>query len=213
MKKFIFMLMLAISIIALASCSCDRTNEESNDAVEDEVNNVTTGTSGSLVVENTISSDREYMFLKYGGDYRWFETSIQMKDFMDEETTGEIEMITSVFQVVIDREKGYDTKVILFKHSVDSSTVEVIDGFWLEDFPINDEEINLTFTEAFDRAMESNSVKPHSRYCVIRKEVGPKDVNVQYIFGNRRRQLYVDAVTGEVTEHNPVLNGPLGEWP
>jgi hypothetical protein len=51
---------------------------------------------------------------------------------------------------------------------------------------------------------------------VLRKEVAPLDCNPQYIFGNKRAQLYVDAVTGEVKDYNPAYKGftmPLGEWP
>lgn len=208
MKKFIFMLMLAVSIFTLASCSCDRDNKDNGNL------NSVKDTLSSLIVENTISVDREYMYLNYGDDYRWFETTILMKDYMDgETTTGEVEAITSVFQVIREKGKGYDTKVVMSKYTANSHTIDVIDGFWVEDFPINDEDLVLTFDQAYNKAMNTNIVKPHSRYCVIRKEVGPKNANVQYIFGNVKYQVYVDAVTGEVTEHNPVLNGPLGEWP
>ena len=79
------------------------------------------------------------------------------------------------------------------------------------------EPIKITFAEALEKLNQVNFPKPHSRYCVLRKEVGPKDANVQYIFGNSKAQLYVDAVTGEVTDLNPVFGGdlgkPLGEWP
>jgi hypothetical protein len=87
----------------------------------------------------------------------------------------------------------------------------------MEDSPLDKEPVKVTFAEALEKLNQVNFPKPHSRYCVLRKEVGPKDANVQYIFGNSHAQLYVDAVTGEVTDHNPVFGGdlgkPLGEWP
>lgn len=83
---------------------------------------------------------------------------------------------------------------------------------------MNDELIKLTYKDAFDRVMATNCPKPHSQHVVLRKELGPKVANPQYIFGNSSAQLYVDAVTGEVRDTNPVFEGlnlgtPLGEWP
>ena len=51
--------------------------------------------------------------------------------------------------------------------------------------------------------MEANIVKPHSKVCVLRKAVGPKEANVQYIFGNEDGAVFVDAVTGDVTDVDP----------
>lgn len=193
--------MLALTFV-LASCNGEKKEQK-----------VEQPKAETLVVENTISTDREFMFLNYGGDYRWFETCILMENYMDEETNGNVSGVTSVFQVITETETGYDTHVIMTVYTLDTSTVEVKHAFWVEDSPLNDENIKLTFAQAFEKAMEANCVKPHSKHCVLRKEVGPKDANAQYIFGNSRGQIYVDAVTGDVTEYNPVFSGPLGEWP
>ncbi len=44
----------------------------------------------------------------------------------------------------------------------------------------------------------------------------PKEANVQYIFGNSKVQLYVDAVAEDVSSDNPAFGEgfgkPLGEW-
>ena len=203
-------MMLAI-VSLLTSCEGKKNEEQQNFNDETKVE--------SLVVENTVSTDREFMFLNYGGDYRWFETCILMKDFMDEETDGSVEAVTSIFQVVTEIDSScYDTHVIMTVHTLDTSTIEVKEGFWVEDYPLNNEAICISFEEAFIKLMESNYPKPHSRHCVLRKEVGPVFTNPQYIFGNSRAQIYVDATTGEVSDINPVfpdakLNGPLGEWP
>jgi hypothetical protein len=210
MRKFIFVMMLAI-VSLLTSCEGKKNEEQQNFNDETKVE--------SLVVDNTISTDREFMFLNYGGDYRWFETCILMKNFMDEETDGSVEAVTSIFQVVAEVESGcYDTHVIMTVHTLDTSTIEVKEGFWVEDYPLNNEDICISFEEAFTKLMEANCPKPHSKHCVLRKEVGPVSANPQYIFGNNKCQVYVDATTGDVSTINPVfpdanLNGPLGEWP
>ena len=169
--------------------------------------------------ENLIALDREEMFTQYAEDYRWYETTVVYQDYLDGETDGTIAGITNVFQAVkyID-ESSADVFVITFTHTLDGNTVKSEHGFYVGNHDISNEPIALTFQEAFDRLMATNTVKPHSRYVVLRKEIGPAEANTQYIFGNPARQVYVDAVTGDVSEENPAFKGfelqkPLGEWP
>ncbi len=215
MKKILFsllamfMMCFAISLVSCNGCGNKPVAED-----EPELNPAIT----ELVVENVISTDREYMFMNYGDDYRWFETCIVLQDFLDEECDGTVTGLSNVFQVVAEKDKGADTFVVLAAHTPDTTAYEVKHGFWVEDFPMNDEEIKVTFAQAFEKLNQVNYPKPHSKQCVLRKQVGPKACNPQYIFGNVHAQLYVDAVTGDVSDVNPVygdikLEKPLGEWP
>ena len=158
-------------------------------------------------VENLVSLDRQDMFLNYGENYKWYETSVVLKNYLDEENDGEISGVSNIFQVLTDGDKGTDVHVVMFTHVGETKDVQVVHSFWVEDFPLNDEEIVLTFTEAYDRLMQANVVKPHSRQVVLRKEIGPKAANPQWIFGNTQSHVYVDAVTGDVRTENPVFEG------
>lgn len=218
MRKIILSLMLVLSVV-LASCSSCSSNNEEQQQEEENINVTEEQKAETLVLENTISTDREFMFLVYGRDYRWFESSLKVTDFLDSDSCqGTISEVTNIFQVITEVGSGYDTHVIMITHTPDTSWVDVYNSFWVEDWPLNDEEITVTFEDAFKRIQEANCPKPHSKCCVLRCEVGPNPTNAQYIFGNRRAQLYVDAVTGDVNENDPVFpdasfNGPLGEWP
>ena len=129
-----------------------------------------------------------------------------MNDYLDEECDGTIASITNVFQVVLSEDaNNCDTNVILATHTPEDTNIEIKHGFWVEDFSMNDEEIKIPFTQAFENIMKVNYPKPHSRHVVLRKEVGPFAANPQYIFGNQDMQLYVDATTGEVTDKNPAF--------
>lgn len=201
------------SVVCFQSCQCSSdTQEKSNaDALKSD---------STLVVENTISMDRQQMFLEYANDYRWYETCIVVKDFYDEEGAASptVVGVSNIFQYLTDvDEKSADVHVVLFAHVPDTATVEVKHGFWVGDQPLNNEQIKVTFKDAYDKMMAANYPKPHSRQVVLRKEIGSKDANPQYIFGNSKAQLYVDAVTGAVTDKNPAfdenLTMPLGEWP
>lgn len=196
MKKLIF----AFSFVAclfMMSCSCEKTKP---------VDSTETTDSTALVVENVTGMDRQKMFQDFGKDYRWFETCIVLKDYLDsEETDGTVTGISNIFQVVVEKDNGADVRVVMFTHVGDSTQVDVANSFWVEDFPMNEDAIKLTFKDAYDRVMAANAPKPHSRQVVLRKEVGPNSINPQYIFGNSQAQLYVDAVTGDVKTKNPAF--------
>lgn len=171
-----------------------------------------------LVVENTISMDRQYMFMNYGNDYRWFETCIVLGSYLDEECDGSIVAVSNVFQYVKEREKSADVYVVISSHTLEGSSIEVKHDFWIEDYPMNDDAVKVSFMQAYENIMACNCPKPHSKNVVLRKMVGPVAANPQWIFGNLRHQVYVDAVTGEVSTKNPsfpegYVGGPLGEWP
>lgn len=211
-RKVIFGLMAIVALMTASCTSCDKKQDKNQDNTEVK--------EAKLNASHATATDREYMYLTYGSDYRWFEQCVLLKDFLDEENDGTIAGISNVFQIVEGDEQAFDVHVILISHAANGKdTVEVKEGFWVEDYPLNDEAIVLSFEQAYERVMQSNYPKPHSRHCVLRKEVGPVDANPQYIFGNSHAQLYVDAITGEVADEDPAFKGsgdfgkPLGEWP
>jgi len=214
MMGLIFTLMLSFS----ACTGCNKTQE----AVLSDTTEAVVETA-DLVVENLISMDRQAMYNKVGGDYRWYETCMRLENFLDEENDGTLAEVVNIFQAVIDRGQGYDTKVYKFQHFADGTWAEdSVIGFWIEDMPMNAEMIKVTYKEAYDKLIATNMPKPHSHYVTLRKQVGPVEANPQYIFGNLHETVFVDAVTGEIFDYNPAFgkpedgNGfkmPLGEWP
>ena len=236
MKKFFIIgfLLAIVSIMATGCSSCQSEKKKQVDGIEkidsvahtDSIVCDVTGDYDGVVpditasVENIIAKDRQAMYnLANGADYRFFESSIKLCENLDsEDCDGKIMSVTNVFQQVIEKEKGYDTKVLMFITTGKGTQVNIYDNaFYIENYPLNDEQMQITFEKAFELMMKANVVKPKSKNCVLRKPIGPTPCNAQYIFGNRRQQVYVDAVTGEVRTKNPAfdgyLGGPLGEWP
>lgn len=208
MKKFLVFLMGIMLMIGVSACTCTQQKKTSEPETAE------------LVVENVISLDRQAMNLAHDGDYRWYETGIQLKNFLDEENDGAIDLVVNVFQVVEQYDStSFDTFVYKYQHFSDGSVNEEgVHGFWVEDYPLENEAIKVTFKEAFEKVQEVNLPKPHTRQVVLRKQVGPVEANPQWIFGNLHSQIYVDAVTGAVSKDNPAFDGlnlgtPLGEWP
>lgn len=223
-------IMIAVTAAALVLCACEK--EKKTAPAETTTENAALGhkpdpewplasEKGALNVEHVTATDKQTMFTKFAKDYRYFETQITLKNFLDaENASAEVAEITNVFQVVdiAEDQKSADVYVVMFNHAGAKTEQKVIHSFWVEDMVLNDEAIKLTFEQAFEKLMQANIPKPHSRKCVLRKEVGPKVANPQYIFGNMRTQVYVDAITGAVSATSPSfdnksLGTPLGEWP
>lgn len=205
MKKFILLFLTCLVFI-----SCEK---------QKKVTPTVTLGNPTLNVERITNLDKEAMFINHGGNYRWFETCMKLNNFLDEENDGSLEEVVNVFQVVTDYDgKCFDVKVYKYQHFADGTIAnDSIDGFWVEDQPLNDEVIKITYQQAYEKLMATNCPKPHSQYVTLRKQVGPVDANPQYIFGNLREVVFVDAVTGEVSTDNPAFpkgfKMPLGEWP
>jgi len=202
MKKFLTMFMALAFLAFFASCTgryeqtTDPPNTDTPSIVCDCV----------PTVEGAVACDMEFMFNNYGDKYSYLETSVTLNAYLDaDDCDGSIATVTNIFQVAEEYGTGYDTKVLICSHSYDTALMEVIHGFWVGDNALDS--TVLTFDEAYERLCEANYKKPHSRQCVLRKQVGPVACNAQYIFGNTANQIYVDAVTGEVSDKNPAFRG------
>ena len=174
-----------------------------------------------LDVEHSIALDRQTMYVNYKDNYRWYETEILLPEFMDSDSvTSNPEMIVNVLQSIVEEGNGADVWVHKFQHFKDGTIVhDSIQGFWIENYALNDEVIKLKYTEAWDRMMQTNFPKPHSRHVTLRNPIGPVAINTQWIFGNIKEQIWIDAVTGDAKNSNPAFpeekgfKMPLGEWP
>ena len=214
--------MIALFSLVLGFSSCTGCNGAAQEETTKDTTEVVVKDSiVALNVENAISLDRQAMYLKSGGDYRWFETEILLPEFMDSENAkSDPVMIVNIFQKVIERGNGFDTWVYKYQHFNDGTVLtDSVQGFWVENMPLEDTVIKLKYTEAWDKIMAVNFPKPHSKHVTLRNPIGPVAVNTQWIFGNIKEQIWVDAVTGECTNSNPAFpetkgfKMPLGEWP
>lgn len=194
------MLLTAVAFMVAGCSSCQSGNKEQGQKTKDTVLTAS--------VEDIIATSRQTMYgIAAGNDYRYFETNVKLVEFLDSEAqNGDFVEVTNVFQLIIPKDKGYDTKVWIIGVNLDGKIEKQYEGaFYLENFPLNDEKIDLTFKEALERLQQANVVKPHSQFAVLRKPVGPVPCNTQWIFGNSKQTVFVDAVTGDVRTSNPAF--------
>ena len=206
-----------MSIVLFTACSCNSTQKDVTLANSTEVKDSTV----ALNVEHTIAMDRQTMYLKFKDNYRWYETEILLPYFLDSDSaTSNPVMIVNILQSMVEEGNGFDTWVWKFQHFPDGTVLkDSIQGFWIENYSLNEEVLTVKYTEAYDKMMAVNYKKPHSKHVTLRNPIGPVAVNTQWIFGNIKEQIWVDAVTGECKNSNPAFpeekgfKMPLGEWP
>ena len=78
MKKIVLILAVVVLAICVAFALFFKCGNAEKPEAEGEV-------LAPVSFETTISSDKEYMALNYGGEYRWYETTAVMNNFLDEE--------------------------------------------------------------------------------------------------------------------------------
>ena len=175
-------------------CGCHKTKKETIQTTK-------------LNVETVTSMDKEQMYLdSKDGNYRWYETLILLDKYLDEDNPQVAEVV-NIFQSVVDYDgKSFDTYVYKYQHFADgTSASECVKAFWIEDYPLVDSLITITYDQAFEKVQQVNLPKPHSRHVCLRNPIGPKECNPQWVFGNIESQIWVDAKTGDIKTSNPAF--------
>jgi len=198
-----------IGTVALGvhQCASDK-NDTPTDSTSLTVVNVAANTPFTADVTQITAMDRQQMYT-VSENYNWFETNVKLAGTVDTLVTPDVEFIANIFQTSTEVPGGgYFTTVYCTRHTATSNETEVKkDAFWLEDNDLNTADGEyLPFSTIFQKLKESNCVQPKSQYVTLRKQVGPKAANPQWIFGNDNRGIvWVDAFTGEVSTKNPAF--------
>ena len=134
-----------MSVVLFVACNgCG--NTQKNVVLVDSIKDTTI----VIDVDHAIAVDRQTMYLKFGDDYRWYETQVHLNEFLNSENvTSNPEYVINIFQSIVEKGNGYDTKVWKFKHYSDTTIRDSLDGFWIEDMALNDEAIKFNYKAAF----------------------------------------------------------------
>lgn len=166
---------------------------------------------------------RQTMFALNGGEYEWRNSKVVFNDTVTAETLDDVHIVSviDVFQL------WNDGPVVQFiSTDVEKGTIFPwpIHDVWIEDASLNDAEIKVTAEQALQRLKEVNCPVPPAKSMSLRLPVGPCECNAQWVIGGVYDVLFIDAVTGNVSNWNPAFNPtngvkggdfgkPLGEWP
>ena len=163
-------------------------------------------------IEEIIKTDDGHMKDGFDQDYKYYESFVTYDKFFDSGEDNKIIEMCAVFQVLEnEKESGsMDTRVIIFAHRPGSTFIDRKAGIFVENYNLCSDSIKVTFIQAYEKMMCSKLKKPRSKFCSLRRQYGEVKANPQYVFGNASEQIYVDAITGEVKNENPVFPGKKG---
>ncbi len=223
MRKSIFMcLLLAMFSIMVTGCSSCQSENSKQEAPKEKVSIFGSDYDGVLPdlskgAEHIIALQRQQMYNAVeDGEYVWYETKFTYNDSLKIETLDDIKLveITSTFQTFAPNLSWTITDNVVKGHLFPHPTP----GLWIEDFDLSKAELKLSVSDVIQRLKEWNGIMPPATFIILRKPVGPQLCNAQYVIGNPYQVIFIDAITGDVTDWNPAFprvntGTPLGEWP
>ena len=134
MKKSFILTFLFGLVLFFSACSGCTSKEEP----------VVTNSDTTIVVDKVVKEDFDSMFNKYGKEeFRFYETDILLKNFLDEENDGDIAELVNIYQVVTELDStSFDTYVYKVQHFSNGTVLkDSVNGFWIENEPIILDEI------------------------------------------------------------------------
>ena len=219
MKKFIYLLALMFSMVLTGCSSCQSDNAKQDNEVavasadyDGVVADFTAGTN------NIIALHKQTMFnLVKGKEYEWRNLQIMFNDVIKAENIDDLH-ITDITSVFCYWDNGPLVQFITSNVKKGMLIPTKIPDVWIEDSDMSNAEIKLSAEDVLEKLKTWNGIIPPSKNMILRLPVGPRNCNAQWVIGNIEKVIFIDAVTGDITDWCPAfpipnVNGPLGEWP
>lgn len=216
LKFFFLMLMtIAVGMMSCTGCKDKGSTEEPQLVYADDYDGVVQDFTAG--VEHIIALHRQTMFNIYKGEqYAWYETRILFNDSINDANIDDLHVVdvTDIFQLFDPARCQY------ISTNIKNGTIipKPIPDFWIEDVDMSNSEIRLTVKDVLEKLKAWDGIIPPATGMTLRQPLGPRNCNAQYVIGNIMQVIFIDAVTGEITDWCPAfpipnVNGPLGEWP
>lgn len=226
MKKFYFILslMLVVSGMMLTGCSsCQSGNNKQESVYHDYDGVVQDFTAG---VSHIQALHRQTVYSTLGvKEFEWRNSKIVFSDSVTFENIENLH-ITDINDVFYywDGQKGPQVQFINSNVKKGVQIPWPVNDVWIEDDDLSEAPIKLSAEQALMRLKEVNCPIPPAKSMSLRLPVGPVECNPQYVIGDIYDVIFIDAVTGDVSNWNPAFNPkkgvkggnfgkPLGEWP
>ena len=150
---------------------------------------------------------KQAMFSTLGvKDFQWRNSRVVFNDTVTLENIDEMKVVAVNDVFFYWNEQGPWVQYIN-SHVVNGVQIPwPINDVWIEDADMSDQPIKLSAEQALARLKEWNGILPKGcNFLTLRLPVGPKDCNVQWVFGDAYDVVFVDAVTGEVRDWDPAF--------
>jgi len=142
------------------------------------------------------------------GKYQWRNSLVILNDTVTMENIDDLHVV-SIRDVFFywDNQRGPQVQYIT-DHVKDGTQIPwPINDVWIEDADMSEQPIKISAEQALMRLKEWNGILPKDcNFLTLRYPVGPKDCNVQWVFGDVYDVLFIDAVTGEIRDYDPAFS-------
>lgn len=228
--KFLLGFLLAfMCLLGFSSCNgCTQKAPEPTPSVQPVVTHDYDGVAQDFTagVNHIQALHRQTMFnLIEGQEYEWRNSKVLFNDSIKLETIDELKVqaVTDVFQYFTPK-TGFQVQIISTDANKGTIITPPIHDVWIEDANLSEKAIKLSAEDVLKRLKEWNGIIPPAVSMNLRLPVGPCDCNAQWVIGNEFDVIFIDAVTGDISNWNPAFNPnnkpkggdfgkPLGEWP
>lgn len=142
------------------------------------------------------------------GKYQWRNSRVILNDTVTAENIDDLHVV-AVNDVFFywDSQKGPMVQYINSHVKYGVQIPYPINDVWIEDADMSEQPIKISAEQALMRLKEYNGILPKDcNFLTLRYPVGPKDCNVQWVFGDVYDVLFIDAVTGEIRDYDPAFS-------
>ena len=220
MKKYILMgFLLAIVSIMATGCSSCQSGKQKQDAVTVVTNDYDGVTQDFTAgISNIQALHRQTVFsLIKGQKYEWRNSKVIFSEAITAENIDDLHVV-DVTDVFYYWNEGPWVQYVTTNVQKGTLIPKPIPDIWIEDDNLSEAQIKLSAEDALQRLKEWNGVIPEATAMTLRLPLGPRHCNAQWVIGGIRDVIFIDAVTGDITNWCPAfpvpnVNGPLGEWP
>lgn len=214
MKKIIFLMLalvtlgMTVGVVACAECSKGETPKIDAPVVvyhdyDGVVQDFTAG------VGQIQALHRQTMFSLIGSkEYQWRNSRVILNDTVTMENIDNLHVVA--VNDVFFYWDGVKGPMVQYINSHAKYGVQIpypINDVWIEDADMSKQPIKISAEQALMRLKEWNGILPKDcNFIILRLPVGPKDCNVQWVFGDVDDVLFIDAVTGEIRDYDPAFS-------
>ena len=198
--------MLAIAVMLMGCNSCNPKEEKQDDVEYHDYDGVVQDFTAG--VGHIQALHRQTMASLIGSkEYQWRNSRVILNDTVTMENINDLHVV-AVNDVFFywDSVKGPMVQYINSHVKYGVQIPYPINDVWIEDADMSEQPIKVSAEDALAKLKEWNGVLPQDcNFLTLRYPIGPKDCNVQWVFGDVGDVLFIDAVTGEVRDYDPAF--------
>lgn len=201
------MLLLAVIALVLTSCEgCAKSEPKIDDPVTyHDYDGVAQDFTAGVSLIQALHRQTMYSMAANGQAYEWRNSRIIFNDTLTTDAIDNLHVtdVNDVFYYW-----NSDGPWVQYINTNIQHGVQIpwpINDVWIEDADLTSCQIKISAEDALSRLKAWNGVLPKSCFMTLRLPVGPKVCNAQWVIGDVYQTIFIDAVTGDVSNWNPAF--------